>query len=61
MYIYIYIIYIYIILFHILYVVYYSADAFFSLFTNSTNLHINKYKVKSATLQKFLMRNVHNK
>ena len=26
-----------------------------------TNLHIRKYKVKSAGLQKFLMRNKHNK
>ena len=30
-------------------------------FTNVTNLHINKYKLKSATLQKFPMRHIHNK
>ena len=38
-----------------------SADAFFSLFTNVTNLHIQKYKVKSATMQKLPMRNIQNK
>ena len=38
-----------------------SADALFSLFTNVRNSHINKYKVKSATLQKLPMRNIHNK
>ena len=37
------------------------ADAFFSLFTNVKNIHINKYKVKSATLQKFPIRNIHDK
>ena len=36
-------------------------DIFFNLFTNVTNLHINKYKVKSATLQKFALKNMHNK
>ena len=38
-----------------------SADAFFSLYTNVTNLHINKYKVKSATLQNFSVWNIHDK
>ena len=66
-YIYIYIcIYIYIYLYIYIYIYIYqsksifkifSADAFISLFTNVTNLHINKYKVKSGTLQKFPMRN----
>ena len=39
----------------------FSADAFFSLFANATNLHINKYKIKSANLQKLPLRNIHNK
>ena len=38
-----------------------SGDAIFSLFTNVTNLHINKHKVKSATLQKFPISNIHDK
>ena len=38
-----------------------SGDTFFSLFTNVTDLQIYKYKVKSATIQKFPMRNIHNK
>ena len=38
-----------------------SADAFFSLYTTVTNLHINKYKVKSATLQNFPVWNIHDK
>ena len=28
---------------------------------SAVNLHIHKYKVKSVALQKFLMRNIHNK
>ena len=37
------------------------ADAFFSLFTNVTNLHTRKYKGKSAALEKFPKRNIHSK
>ena len=29
--------------------------------TNATNPHIHKYKIKSATLQKLPMENIHNK
>ena len=39
----------------------YFGRCLFGLFTNVTNLHIHKYKVKSAAIQKFPMRNIHSK
>ena len=60
---YIYIRYIYKTYIHIYIYIYISnilANVIFSLFKSVTDLH-NKKKKKSVTVQKFAMRNIHNK